>query len=356
MSVDELSGGVGAERMFWGTPELVEKLLPLLDLKPIKQLAVAHKLTRQILGKAFIWNKLIKRIFPRDHNIDVRLKSEVQKAKLLSVLLSLSEDSDRSQLGMDLIHTICERHPILDPNSSTIDMGCSCGQTHSVSKWGCLLLKEVEARGQESHLCVDQVKAKSLQVPLLTAVSSMVAAQQGMVKKLAVYHFVCKDKETADAIAVLLERTHTVEIFGGDFWRSSIFIEGEIGTEGWSSIRRAVDHLATAVGKDTIILFSSRTLMREGGRDDLKAILENSSHLSVSNDEDDRYLILMVNSWEGWGVGPRGLEAVIYGSVEEWLEELTRYGATWETDEDSEEEDEMGQQEGQAPGHWCVLI
>ena len=55
-------------------------------------------------------------------------------------------------------------------------------------------------------------------------------------------------------------------------------------------------------------------------------------------------------------MGPRGLEAVIYGSDEEWLEELTRYGATWGTDGDSEEEDGMGQQEGQAPGHWCVLI
>ena len=165
MSVDEVSGGVGAERMFWGTPELVEKLLPLLDLKPIKQLAVAHKLTRQILGKAFIWNKLIKRIFPRDHNIDVRLKSEVQQAKLLSVLLSLSEDSDRSQLGMDLIHTICERHPILDPNSSTIDMGCSCGQTHSVSKWGCLLLKEVEARGRRAICVLTRSKLRAYESP-----------------------------------------------------------------------------------------------------------------------------------------------------------------------------------------------
>ena len=53
-------GGFNAERQFRGTPELVEKLLPFLDLESIKQLAKSHKLTQQILGNSFIWNQLIK--------------------------------------------------------------------------------------------------------------------------------------------------------------------------------------------------------------------------------------------------------------------------------------------------------
>ena len=125
MSAEEGVGRVDAEKKFWATPELVEKLILLLDLESVKQLAKSHKLTRQILGKSFIWNQLIKRIFLKDHNIDPQcipvegdavLASEIQK--LLSEILRLSEDSDRSQLGMDLIHTICERHGILEPDSS----------------------------------------------------------------------------------------------------------------------------------------------------------------------------------------------------------------------------------------------
>ena len=138
--IDELS----RERKFWRTPELVEKLLAFLDLASIKELAKSHKLTRQILGNSFVWNRLIKKIFPKDHNIDpddsnfpeeddAVLASEMGKARLLTEILSLSEDSDRSQLGKDLLHTICKRHPpILDTISRRlVDVGSSCGQTHS---------------------------------------------------------------------------------------------------------------------------------------------------------------------------------------------------------------------------------
>ena len=157
-------GGVDAEREFWGTPELVENLILYLDLASIKQLAESHKLTRKILGKTFTWNKLIKRIFPEVTNIDLHystwpreddailptfLASERTRGRLLAGILSLSEDSDRSQLGMDLFHAICKRYPICmsthyvqpaGPESQTIccykdnqrqvDVHCSCLQTH----------------------------------------------------------------------------------------------------------------------------------------------------------------------------------------------------------------------------------
>ena len=171
MSVEEVSGGFEAERKFWGAPELVEKLVSFLDLASIEKLAEFHKLTRKILGKSFIWNQLIKRNLPKDHNIDqdhsdspqedvaqphhVILASERGKVRLLTGILSLSEDSDRSQLGKDLLHTICERHIILDPNNGRlIDVGCSCEQIHTVSFLGFLLLKEVEAKEKEQILCV----------------------------------------------------------------------------------------------------------------------------------------------------------------------------------------------------------
>ena len=45
-----------AEKKFWGSPELVEKVLLLLDLASIKEMAEAHKLTRIILGGALVWD------------------------------------------------------------------------------------------------------------------------------------------------------------------------------------------------------------------------------------------------------------------------------------------------------------
>ena len=197
--IDELS----RERKFWRTPELVEKLLAFLDLASIKELAKSHRLTRQILGKSFVWNQLIKKIFPKDHNIDpvdsnfpqeddAVLASERGKARLLTEILSLSEDSDRSQLGKDLLHTICERHPILDLNSSSrlVDVGCSRGQTHTVSLLGFLLLKDVQGRVQ-GILSVERVKAQMLEALPLTALGSIVTDQLGMVKKLDVKGFMC---------------------------------------------------------------------------------------------------------------------------------------------------------------------
>ena len=46
-------GEDSAERKFWRTPELVEKLLTFLDPGSTKLLAESHDLTLQILGQAF---------------------------------------------------------------------------------------------------------------------------------------------------------------------------------------------------------------------------------------------------------------------------------------------------------------
>ena len=53
--------GNDAVQKVWATPELVEKLLPYLDPCTTKQLAEAHGLTLEVLGKALSWDKLINR-------------------------------------------------------------------------------------------------------------------------------------------------------------------------------------------------------------------------------------------------------------------------------------------------------
>ena len=93
-----------AERQFWETPELVEKLLPYLDITSTKLLAESHKLTRQMLKKAFIWKKLIQRVLPRGEKAnfwcdifvlplpfekDPLLESERQKTHIVAETLTL---------------------------------------------------------------------------------------------------------------------------------------------------------------------------------------------------------------------------------------------------------------------------
>ena len=53
-------GKFEAARTSWETPELVEKLLPFLDLEFTLHLAQTHELTQDILQGSCIWNKLIR--------------------------------------------------------------------------------------------------------------------------------------------------------------------------------------------------------------------------------------------------------------------------------------------------------
>ena len=369
---EEVGGGAYAERKFWRSPELVEKLLSHLDLPSIQQLAWSHKLTRQIIGKEFTWNRLVKKIFPKDPNIngytwypdtwypcwdnwpeegDPLLASEMSKAKILGALLSLAEDSDKSQLQMVLFHTICERHAFVDPNPQRlIDVGCSCLETHTLSVWGFLLLREVQAG---SILVVERVKGPLCSL-LLTALGSLVVDQQGEVKTLDVNYLRCHNKQSAEVIAALVERSQTMlqhprRLVQGD-WEvgtiqcPKIYIVDEIGAEGWAAIRRAVEHLLAASGK-VATLDSERKAMIAGRREDLKAIWNIVPYWVVRSESESPPLGFPRfrfdgAEWVGWAKWER-LQTVIDMTDEEWLEELRPF-----QDQDSESD---GEEEGEVP-------
>ena len=95
-------------------------------------------------------------------------------------------------------------------------------------------------------------------------------------------------------------------------------LEDEIGAEGWegwSDISTAVEHLSAAFEKEVCLVCDRKFMMRTGRRGDLKAIW-------------DKVFI--------WRVGEVGR-----------FEEVRKYDLLWE---DSEEEDEVGQAEGENPG------
>ena len=94
------SGKVEAEQKFWQTAELVQGLLPYLDLESTLRLAHTHQKTQSILQGSRVWTNLIKRSSPL-HQLD--------KVEHLVDILKLLEDTESNML--DLLDTICEANP-----------------------------------------------------------------------------------------------------------------------------------------------------------------------------------------------------------------------------------------------------
>ena len=158
-----------AEQKFWQTPELVQGLLPFLDLESTLRLAQVHEMTRCILQGTRVWNNLIKRSSPLNERgktvcncnnleyerdlLDFDLPPlcklacdkmcklshcarcylylcAMGKVKHLVAILKLSNDTKDSML--DLLDTICESNPGF--GFVSVQMGCPRHpDSHSVS-------------------------------------------------------------------------------------------------------------------------------------------------------------------------------------------------------------------------------
>ena len=272
---------------------------------------------------------------------DPLLASEKQKAKILAQILTLINGDSAAELV--LFHAICERNPI-SSSATVIDVTFmpSCLQTHRVSPWGLMLLKEVEASlgsRQQGLLEVDTVKMIILGGPLLMALTSKVASQQRMMKKLDVDVLVCDSQESAKTIVTLVEQCQEVteenpvkismgwglvevEDEDGDLVDLPAGTE-EIGTEGWVTILRAVKHLAEKFGKEVFLASDTKT-MGAGRREDLKAIWDQVSQWEVEGYGGTFRFSKEADGEDGWwevGGNRLGLEAFIGMTKEEWDDE-----------------------------------
>ena len=302
-----------------------------------------------MLRKAFIWKKLIQRMLPTEEKINFRshifglplpleddplLECEMQKAKILAELLTLIKVGSlvELELALVLIHAIVERNPpvltnLRNRSPVTIDVSCSCLQTHRVSPWGFILLVEVEASLRSSMLEVDSVKMVTLKGPLSIVLASKAAGQQGSVKKLDVGVFVCDTNQTAEAMATLVEQSNSAEAREENSIRIST---EEIGMEGWAAVRRAVKRLWNTFGKD-VRLSSDPKTMGAGRYEDLKATWDNVWEWVV-HDEGYGGAFTFTKEFdgeEGWWDRRgfrRGLEAFIDMTEEEWHAEATWWG------------------------------
>ena len=105
-------GQCEAAKIFWRTPELVEKLLPFLDLDTTLHLAQTHRVTRELLNKSFVWNKLIRRSCPSHDGKDFHDFTPSHDEKMSTVLrlvAILKLVKTPKVLVMDLLELICAR-------------------------------------------------------------------------------------------------------------------------------------------------------------------------------------------------------------------------------------------------------
>ena len=373
MSLGEGLAKSNAEKKFWETPELVEKLLHFLDLASTKELAESHRLTRQILQGVFFWNKLIKNTFPEGGNInvdheqlpredDLHLASERPKAKLLSQIMNMFEGSQQPLLEMDLLHTICERYK-RNPDSSMrgrglnfVSVTCVCNQIHDVSPRGFVLLEDVESTMCSRKQGVQEVfidwSSGELAEPFLTALSSRMINQLEMVRSLNIWAVACNTQESAEAFARIVKNSQGE---GLEAWREPlIFVYGEIGLEGWEAILRATEYLPDSAWDITIRC--ERKVLAAGRRDDLRAIWGNIHCWWLDSGDEgplrfEKDPLGEKGGWEGFegkgwpsfsrrGGRRRGLDAVIGMSEEEWMEEFRHVKELEERESSSEEEEE----------------
>ena len=326
---------------------MVENLLSFLDLASTFELAKAQKRTRQILGRQFNFDKMIKRSFPASENTEENCNAAKESdpdlafakpnVALVAQILRLVEDSDGPEMGF--LHTIIKRYPNLNPDSWRSDhvrLNCSCHlATHQVSHRGLLLLEEAQIILEARELSVLEVQARWLQEPLLTALSSRASCQlPKMVKELRFLHVTCSNRESAESLANLVEQTQTV-MLPPLTWQDAagchyLSIE-EVGTEGWAAVRRAVERLANTLGR-RLLVNSQRQGMAAGRREDLRAIWDAIPFWMVMVEADPIDFELRFykdedgekGGWEGVEGGRRGLNAVIDMSEEEFLVEVAR--------------------------------
>ena len=218
-----------AEMKFWRTPELVENLLPHLNLKSTLALAQSHEMTRSLLQGTSIWNKLIRRncpfavkVKPSDlPNPDLRLsippemQVKIAVVKSLVEILKLMEDPEGILL-LDLLDVICERFATDDlfiQNSNKrshthVSMGCPRHPDgHFIPLSAFLLLEEVEAAFGTTLQSLESVTGGTLIGPTQLTVSSRITRQKGLgiATTLSNIEFEVKCRESVNAFKNLMQ-------------------------------------------------------------------------------------------------------------------------------------------------------
>ena len=316
--------GESAERRFWRTPELVEKLLPLLDARSISRLAQVHQLTVELLQAASFWNDLVRRTCPYDEISPDQMDNQYefcnlvqdtfqeQKRAIKHLIKLLKKMEDPDVFLLQLLHVICDRFPsvgvreLWDDKPVLFQLSCPCKTSHSVSHLGFMLLEEVEEALGTAEQKVEKVSINHLREPWLSALSSRASRQHErwkwwkQVERVDADRFVCSDTWDLKNFLSLLHKCQKMVL-------EVVEIQEDLGPRGWANLAQAFPLL-----HKVHFVHSDREDMLGAKREDLKTIW---NALNIPSEDDCVWSVHEV-------VGGRGVEVTVMAEEqkeEEWM-------------------------------------
>ena len=316
-----------AEVKFWETPELVEKILPFLDLEATKRLAQAHGLTRRILQGKLAGSKLIRRSC---HDLEVEGEAKVRN--LIEILKLLEKPKAHLPTLLDVI---CERQ-LIAGSTEFIQMGCDHHpDSHQIAPRIFKLLEEVEGAFGTTEQTVEMVKIRWMEDAILSSLASRMARQRRKIGTLHAHRISVDDQKSAEAFMKVIEASqgHGVVIH-------YLRVDGAIGKQGWKSVAKG---LQMCHGVEHFYTLKEAT---EGGdREDFRKIWESLSILWSMRDKDDAHFegFYKANGEADWA----RLEAVLDMSLEEWIGQKELDEQEQGDEEEDEEEGEGGLEQGE---------
>ena len=311
-----------AGRKFCGCPELVENLLSCLDINSIHSLCQAlPSVVKVVRGNTF-WTKLVRRtcitpVFYWDCRLGL---------SHLTGILKLMKDPGSPLL--DLLDLICEKYPSLKTNGKNrrtdfVQVRCPRHGSHSVSPAGFLILEKVEAALESTEQSIKSFELRNLEEPTMSNLSSRISRQLAQdsttPEEMNIEDIYCNSKASAEAILTLM----TLMTLGspqGYFCRS-VKVDGDIGGEGWATLREALSKLQPAK------IVSNKSQMSGARIEDVKTIwtsLSDSWTLRLDGGRCEvfrkRWDFCKHPDFDGGRLGWKLLEEFLQMEEAQWLE------------------------------------
>ena len=250
-----------ADQKLWHIPEVVERMLSLLDPASALCLVQSGLLSKDILQKSLscrAWREIIKRI-SRDENE----MSETEEVRHLLEILKLMELEEPITLLLPLLHLVCDDY---ESGFDFLVMVCPCRpEPHCVYPAGFLLLEEIEGALGSTEQSIESIELDSLEDQpeghLLKAIGSRLSRQKETVTSLNAQEIHMQDRSSVEAFIALLQ-AQSVSVGNMNVYEA-------IGEEGWQELARALKSKPDIGLKFAYI---PRKAFAEARKDDMKDI------------------------------------------------------------------------------------
>ena len=254
---------------FWQSKDLMEHLLPLLDLPSTLALASTHNLALEVLQQKRIWKNLIltmKLVKPRFWHCgnSVEIKEMEKRVDTATTLLRLMEEP--GPLLQMLLQTICLNFPpAMDENGHKdvifINSPMVFNTGFFLSPTGFLMLEQAESRMETLVQVVSEVHLHYLWDSLGTALAARASRQEalGLIKLQCEAAEFTEEQLAEESITFLQHCTS---------WKLESLCLYELGKSGWRELAKALDGGQGELGS----VQTSREVVAEGEREDVRQV------------------------------------------------------------------------------------